>query len=75
MAVLRAKDVAKMSKKEIEDKLKDLRIEMVKVKVGGGGKKTSKSNAKEIKKAVARLLTQNKKLNSEEGKNKEVEKK
>jgi ribosomal protein L29 len=54
MAILRAKDVAKMDKKEREDKLKDLRLELTKANVT-----SQKTNAKtkEIKRAIARLIT------------------
>jgi len=55
MAVLKSKDINKMGKKEKEDKLKELRIELIKAKVGS--KKSAKLNEKEIKRAIARLLT------------------
>lgn len=60
MAILRAKDVAKMKLKEIEDKIKELRIEMIKARVAG--KKGGKSNLREIKRTIARLLTASLKL-------------
>ncbi len=56
MAVLKMRDVKNMSKKEIEEKLKELRLELM--------KKQEKIRNKEIKKAIARLLTA-KKLNSQ----------
>ena len=54
MAILKAKDIRKMSKKEREDKFKDLKMELIKANVSA-----NKANAKtkEIKKAIARLIT------------------
>jgi len=56
MAILRAKDVPKMDAKARSDKLKDLRMELVKSHVG-----TRKATAKtkEIKRAIARIYTFN----------------
>jgi len=56
MAVLRSKDAVKMNLKERTDKLKDLRIEIIRANVTAH-KATSKT--KEIKKAIARILTFN----------------
>jgi ribosomal protein L29 len=57
MALIRAKDVAKMNQKEREEKLKDLRMELVK-----GSVTANRANAKtkEIKRAISRLITFNK---------------
>lgn len=65
MAVLRYADVKKMSEKDRETKLKDLKMELIKASVTA-----NKQNAKtkEIKKAIARLFTFSKK--AEEVKNK-----
>lgn len=54
MALLRSKDVAKMSPKEREEKLKELKFELVRA-----GVTANKSNAKtkEIKRAISRLMT------------------
>ncbi len=54
MAILRQKDLVKMSEKEREEKLKDLKFELVKSNVAA-----NKTNAKtkEIKRAIARILT------------------
>jgi ribosomal protein L29 len=57
MAVLRSKDIAKMSAKEIEEKLKELKMELIKNKVSLG--KGGKLKIREIKKTIARLLTLN----------------
>jgi ribosomal protein L29 len=56
MAILRATDIPKMSKEELESKLKDLKMELVKSSVTA-----NKTNAKtkEIKRAIARILTFN----------------
>jgi len=57
MALLRTKDIAKMTQTERETKLKDLVLELVRAKVTA-----NKSNAKtkEIKRAISRLMTFNK---------------
>jgi ribosomal protein L29 len=57
MALLRFKDIAKMSQKDREDKMKELRFELVKA-----GVTANKTNAKtkEIKRAISRLMTLNK---------------
>ena len=54
MVLLRAKDVAKMPEKERAEKLKELKMELVKA-----GVTANKSNAKtkEIKRAISRLIT------------------
>jgi len=54
MALLRAKDVAKMAQKEREEKLKELKMELIRA-----GVTANKSNAKtkEIKRAISRLIT------------------
>ena len=51
---MRAKDAAKMAPKEREEKLKELRFELIR-----GGVTANKSNAKtkEIKRAISRLMT------------------
>ena len=57
MAVLKYKDVTKMDKKERESKLSELKLELTKSYVTAN--KTNAKN-KEIKKAIARLITVNK---------------
>lgn len=52
MAVLKIKDIKNMKDEERKEKLKELEIGLIKKKV-----KESKLKAKEIKKAIARLLT------------------
>ena len=63
MAILRNKDIVKMNAKEIEEKIRELRIEMIKARVAQ--KKGGKSNLREIKRTIARLLTKMVKLNAE----------
>ena len=56
MAILKAKEIEKMSDKERESKLTDLKMELVKANVTA-----HKTNAKtkEIKRAIARIITFN----------------
>ena len=68
MAILKNKDIENMAEKEIDSKIADLRKELIKVKIGN---KNNKLRPKEIKKAIARLLT---KKNSLKVNKKEVEK-
>lgn len=53
MATLKSKEINKMGKEEIEKKLKELKLELVKSK--SGASKSGKT--KEIKKIIARILT------------------
>jgi len=57
MALLKSKDIAKMGDKERQEKLKDLRLELIKSTVSA-----NKTNAKtkEIKRTIARIITFNK---------------
>lgn len=57
MAILKTKDIRKMSPKEIEDKMKELKMELIKEKVSAA--KGGKLKSKEIKRTIARLLTIN----------------
>jgi ribosomal protein L29 len=57
MAILKTKDIKKMSPKEMEEKIKDLRLELIKNEVSAS--KGGKLKKKEIKKTIARLLTLN----------------
>ena len=54
MTILRYKDISKISTKDQESRLKDLKLELIKASVTA-----NKQNAKtkEIKKAIARLIT------------------
>ena len=53
MAVLKMKDIKAMNENEREGKLKELKLELTKHNSG----KEIKIKAKEIKKAIARILT------------------
>jgi ribosomal protein L29 len=55
MALLKIKDAVKLTAKERAERIDDLKTEMIKARVGN--KKTTKINLKEVKKAIARLLT------------------
>ena len=55
MAVLKSKDIVKMNDKEREEKLKELKQELIKANVSA--RKSGKIKVKEIKKAIARILT------------------
>ena len=54
MAVLRIKEARKMNVKDMDEKLNDLKMELTKANVTS--KKTN-AKTKEIKRAIARLLT------------------
>ena len=61
---MKFKEISKMSKKDIEKKLKDLKLELIKSKAnatkGGSGK------AKQIRRIIARINTLNKTENKPE---------
>ncbi|VVB78781.1 50S ribosomal protein L29 [uncultured archaeon] len=57
MAILKSKDIKKMSSKEIDEKVKDLKMELVKSKVAAS--KGGKLKIREIKRTIARLHTFN----------------
>ncbi len=56
MAILKYKDIEKMDDKDRKSKLNDLKKELIKTKVTGA-KSGTKVNIKEIKKAMAKLIT------------------
>ena len=55
MAIIRKKEIKNMQDKEREEKLKELRLELA--KRSAPSNKSGKIKAKEIKKAIARILT------------------
>lgn len=55
MAILRSKDIGKMTDKEKKDKLKELRLELIKANVAAN--KTGKIKIKEIRRTIAKILT------------------
>ncbi len=77
MAILKSKEIAKMNQKEINTKLRELRIELIKSRIGE--RKSGKASVREIKRTIAKLFTfQNKLKQSEKDKkntnNKEAKK-
>ena len=63
MAILKSRDISKISQKEIEEKIKDLKMELIKNQISSG--KGGKMKTREIKRTIARLLTFNKSKLSE----------
>ncbi len=57
MAILKSKDIKKMSASEIEEKIKQLKFELIK---GSTTANRAQSKTKELKRALARLYTYNK---------------
>lgn len=57
MAILKNKEIARMSEKEIEEKINELKMELIREKVSAS--KGGKLKTKEIKRTIARLLTFN----------------
>ncbi len=55
MAILRSKEILKMSEKEKEEKLKELRLELIKANVAAN--KTGKIKISEIRRTIAKILT------------------
>ena len=55
MAILRSKEISKMSEKEREGKLKELKMELTRANVAAN--KTGKIKIKEIRRTIAKLLT------------------
>ena len=63
MVILSARDISKMSEKERNSKISDLKMELMKDRASAG--KGGKMKTKEIKRTIARLLTFNR-LNHKE---------
>lgn len=55
MAILKARDILKINETEMDEKIKELKIELVKAKIAG--QKSSKLNQREIRRTIAKLLT------------------
>jgi ribosomal protein L29 len=64
MAILKSKDIEKLSETERQEKIKELRIELIRNKVAA----KAKTNIREIKRAIARILTFNRLNNKTVGK-------
>lgn len=54
MAILRMKDIEKLGSNEIKEKLKDLKIELMKAALPAN---RTNAKTKEIKRAISRLIT------------------
>lgn len=61
MAILRIKEIRKMTREEREKRLNDLRAELTKLKtmIESGGSVEKPARIKEIRRAIARILTVN----------------
>jgi ribosomal protein L29 len=57
MSIIKTKDISKMSEKDMEEKIKELKMELMKNRVGTS--KGGKIKTREIKRTIARLLTVN----------------
>jgi len=68
MAILKIKDIIKMTNQERESKINELRIELLKASVPN--KQNTKINPQLIKRTIAKLLTLNR-LNKKSKENKE----
>ena len=66
MAILKSRDIQKMSGKEIEDRIKDLKMELIKNRADLG--KGGKVKIREIKRTLARLLTLHKNMEDKKAK-------
>jgi len=55
MAILKSKEIHKMSEKDINEKIKELKTELIKNQVTAG--KGGKLKTREIKRTIAKLLT------------------
>jgi ribosomal protein L29 len=55
MAILKSKDIARMPDNDKKEKLKELRLELIKANVTAN--KTGKIKIKEIRRTIAKLLT------------------
>jgi ribosomal protein L29 len=64
MAVLKMKEIRAMDKKTRMEKLKDLKMELIKANVSAN---RTNAKTKEIKRAIARLITQEKIASSDKG--------
>ena len=54
MTLLKSNDIAKMNEKEMGEKIKELKFELVKASVAAN---KSSAKTKEIKRAISRLMT------------------
>lgn len=66
MAIFRNQEIKKMSMEDVSEKIKDLRMELIKERLNTA--KGGKNKIKEIKRTIARLLTFNRLKKSVEAK-------
>ncbi|MCX6741600.1 MAG: 50S ribosomal protein L29 [Candidatus Pacearchaeota archaeon] len=57
MAIIRKKDIKGLSKKELEERINDLNLEILKAKSKKGQAAAGTKNVREIKKTIARAHT------------------
>jgi ribosomal protein L29 len=57
MAIIRNKEIKNLNKKESEERIKDLRLEILKIKSKKGQATAGTKKIKEIKKTIARINT------------------
>jgi len=69
MAIIRTGDARKLSEKDLDKKLSELKLELTKEKasISIGASATSPGRIKEIKRATARILTVKKEKQSSQG--------
>lgn len=58
MVIIRKREIQRFSREELEQKLKDLKLEQLKLKVQKGQATSGTRKIKELKKTVARINTQ-----------------
>lgn len=68
MAILKTSEIRKMGENKMEEKLEELKTELMKIEttVGSGGIPENPGKVKEIKKTIARIKTIKKEKESEE---------
>jgi ribosomal protein L29 len=57
MAILRKKEIENMNTQELENRLKDLKLELLKANAQRASKTGANTKIREIKKTIARILT------------------
>ncbi len=57
MAIIRNKEIKNLNKKESEERIKDLKLEILKIKSKKGQATAGTKKIKEIKKTIARINT------------------
>jgi ribosomal protein L29 len=72
MAILRAKDAMKLSQQDRVNKIKELKLELVRAQVSSH---KANSKTKEIKRAISRILTYERLNKTSHNKEKELRKK